>query len=126
MAALVSNYESKAFSRKMKESEIATMQYLRSSPKYNQHFKVPEVYACDLSHDNKAGAPYIFREVIEGKDLSREFSSLTKEQKNLVTAAIARVHKVLSQPTEFTSIGGIYGSRAVGAAVDRDYQCRAA
>ncbi|KAI5808875.1 hypothetical protein DFH27DRAFT_243786 [Peziza echinospora] len=114
MAALVSNYESKAFSKKMKESEIATMQYLRSSQKYSRHFKVPEVYAWDLSHNNKAGAPYIFREVIEGKDLSREFNSLTKEQKNLITAAIARVHKVLSQPSEFNSIGGIYGSPETG------------
>ena len=97
----------------MKESEIATMQYLRSSPKYKD-IKVPEVYAWDLSHDNKAGAPYIFREVIEGKDLSREFHTLTKAQKLAVTTAIARVHKVLSQPTEFTSIGGIYGSPKEG------------
>lgn len=99
----------------MKESEIATMQYLHSSPKYNKHIKVPEVYSWDLTHDNKAGAPYIFREVIEGKDLSREFHSLTKEQKLLVTTAIARVHKVLSQPVdEFTQIGGIYGSPKKG------------
>lgn len=114
MAALVSNYEPKAFSRTMKESEIATMQYLHSSPKYNKHIKVPEVYSWDLSHDNKAGAPYIFREVIEGKDLSREFHTLTKEQKLAVTTAIARVHKVLSQPADFNQIGGIYGSPEQG------------
>lgn len=110
MAALVSNYEPKAFSRKMKESEIATMQYLHSTPKYNKYIKVPEVYSWDLTHDNKAGAPYIFREVIEGKDLSKEFDGLTDAQKMKVTTAIARVHKVLSQPADFNNIGGIFGS----------------
>lgn len=110
MAALVSNYEPKAFSRTMKESEIATMKYLHSTEKYNKYIKVPEVYDWDFSHDNKAGAPYIFREVIEGKDLSREFDSLTKDQKLAVTTAIARVHKVLSQPADFDGIGGIFYS----------------
>ncbi|KAF8474843.1 hypothetical protein BDZ91DRAFT_758959 [Kalaharituber pfeilii] len=90
------------------------MQYLHSCPKYNKDIKVPKVYAWDLSHDNKAGAPYILREVIEGKDLSREFDSLTDAQKLAVTTEIARVHKVLSQPAEFNSIGGIYWSHKRG------------
>lgn len=110
IAALVSNYEPKSFSRTMKESEIATMQYLHSSPKYNKHIKVPEVYAWDLTHTNKAGAPYILREVIEGKDLSKDFDNLTDAQKLAVTTAIARVHKILSQPSEFKAVGGIYRS----------------
>ena len=86
------------------------MQYLRANRKYSDHIQVPEVYSWNLTHDNKAGAPYILREVIEGKDLSREFDSLTDVQKLKVTTAIARVQKVLSQPAEFTSIGGIYRS----------------
>lgn len=107
-AASISNSPPQFFSQQIKLSEIATMQYLYSSPLYN--IPIPEVYAWDLSFDNPVGAPYVLREVSPGKNMAEDgkFYRLSSQDKMKVIKELALVQAELSKPSEFDKIGSIY------------------
>lgn len=110
-AASISNSPPLYFSADVKRSEIATMQYLHSSPLYN--IPVPRIYAWDLTFDNPVGAPYIFRECVPGKTMSEDgrFYKLSPEDKLKVIKELAYVQAELSKPSEFTKLGCIFQSK---------------
>jgi hypothetical protein len=110
-AASISNSPEKFFSPQIKQSEIATMQYLYSSPLYN--IPIPEVYDWDLSFTNPVGAPYILREISPGKNMAEDgrFYRLSTRDKMKVIKELALVQAELSKPSEFTKIGSIYSQK---------------
>ncbi|KAL7273106.1 hypothetical protein RUND412_004065 [Rhizina undulata] len=107
-AASISNAPPQFFSERCKLSEIATMQYIYSSPLYN--IPIPRILAWDLSFKNPVGAPYILREVVPGKNMAEEgrFYRLSAEEKMKIIQELAFVQAELSKPSEFNKIGSIY------------------
>lgn len=107
-AASISNSPPQFFSQQIKLSEIATMQYLHSSPLYN--IPIPRVYSWDLSFNNPVGAPYVLREVSPGKNMAEDgkFYRLSSQDKMKVIKELALVQAELSKPSEFDKIGSIY------------------
>lgn len=107
-AASISNSPPQFFSQQIKLSEIATMQYLYSSPLYN--IPIPEVYSWDLSFSNPVGAPYVLREVSPGMNMAEDgkFYRLSSQDKMKIIKELALVQAELSQPSEFNQIGSIY------------------
>jgi hypothetical protein len=113
-AASISNSPPAFFSVDAKRSEVATMQYLYDSPRYN--IPIPRVFAWDFTFDNPVGAPYILREVVKGKNMSEDgrFYMLSAPQKLKVIKALADVQAELSKPAEFDKLGCIYGDKDSG------------
>lgn len=107
-AASISNSPPQFFSQQIKLSEIATMQYLYSSPIYN--IPIPRVYSWDLNFSNPVGAPYVLREVSPGKNMAEDgkFYRLSSQDKMKVIKELALVQAELSKPSEFDKIGSIY------------------
>lgn len=105
-AASITNWFPDFFFLQVKLSEIATMQYLRSSPLYD--IPIPEVYAWDLTFGNPAGAPYVLRELVVGKNLAEGFYSLSSSDQVRAATALAHVQAELSKPSEFNRLGSIY------------------
>jgi len=106
VAASISNSPKEYFTPLVKESEVATMQYLHSSPQYN--VPVPEVYAWDFSFENPVRAPYILREVIPGRNLGAAFPTMKLTDQLAIVRELAAVQAELAQPSEFKQIGNIY------------------
>jgi hypothetical protein len=71
------------------ESEVATMQFLKS----NTSLPVPAVYGYDVRYDNKIGGPYIFMEAMPGKRLlgGGRADFIPEEHKAKVYAKIADI-----------------------------------
>lgn len=109
VAASITNAPERYFSPKMKASEIATMQYLHSSPRYN--IPIPKVYDWDFTFKNPVGAPYVLREVVPGRNLNGIFHTLPLEQQLAVIKELAAVQAELSKPSEFGKIGSIYSRK---------------
>jgi len=104
IAARVSNDDSEWFDPIVKESEIATMQYIRDSPLYN--IPVPQIHAWDLTFSNPAGAPYILMDVVPGRRVSLD--KLSHEDQLTILRKVAYIQAELSKPSEFSKIGCIY------------------
>lgn len=106
VAASISNSPKEFFVPQVKESEVATMQYLHSSPRYN--VPVPEVYCWDFTFENPVGAPYILREVVRGRNLGGQFHLMALDKQLQIVKELAAVQAELAKPSEFDRIGNIY------------------
>ncbi|KAH6605838.1 hypothetical protein Trco_004991 [Trichoderma cornu-damae] len=73
--------------RRLLESEIATMQYVRT----NSRIPVPEVYDFDSGYDNELGVPYAILECMPGKPFPFPF----KDRGFVSDAELARIHSQL-------------------------------
>lgn len=89
------------------ESEVATMDFLRS-----KGIPVPRVYTWSSTADNEVGTEYIVMEKAAGQPLQERWFNLTaKEQTRLVTSYAKIEQKLFSFP--FSSHGNIYYKEAL-------------
>lgn len=70
IAASVPVHDEEDFNPQAKLSEIATMQFVRTSGLYPD-IVVPQVYAWDITFTNPVGAPYVLMDVIRGRNLNK-------------------------------------------------------
>ncbi|OJA21419.1 hypothetical protein AZE42_10341 [Rhizopogon vesiculosus] len=115
IAASVPVHDDEDFDPQAKLSEIATMQFVRTSGLYPD-IVVPEVYAWDVTFTNPVGAPYVFMDFIHGRqldDLNNDaaglwgLSAMPEEQQLVVVKALAKLQSALSAPVSFDKIGSI-------------------
>lgn len=119
IAASVTKDKESKFLPAGKESEIATMKFVRNSGLYPD-IPVPEVYAWDTTFKNLAGAPYVLMEVIDGVNVDtsrvdpgspfiRKFDILPEARQLAIVKALARFKASLSRPVPFTELGSVVG-----------------
>ncbi|KAJ8695901.1 hypothetical protein PTI98_005812 [Pleurotus ostreatus] len=118
LAASVSKSEVRAFNPSAKQSEIATMKFVRESGLFPD-VPVPKVHAWDTTFSNPAGAPYILMDIVPGVNLAdargpeprglKGLDYLGYEQQDKVVKALAILQASLSRPlpSELTKIGSI-------------------
>ncbi|KAF8532028.1 kinase-like domain-containing protein [Gautieria morchelliformis] len=107
-----------------KQSEIATMSFVRNSGLYSE-IPVPQVYSWDLTFTNLAGAPYVVMEYIDGIRLDQVkdgflwgLDTMSPTEQLSVVKGMAKLQASLSKPVPFDQIGSLTqnndGSFAVG------------
>ena len=115
IAASVPVHDDEDFNPQAKLSEIATMQFVRTSGLYPD-IVVPEVYAWDITFTNPVGAPYVLMDVIRGRNLNELSDSpnrlwgldtMPEVQQLAVTKTLAKLQSALSVPVSFDKIGSI-------------------
>ncbi|KAF6752717.1 hypothetical protein DFP72DRAFT_1171569 [Ephemerocybe angulata] len=117
LAASVSSDSEEVYSPKAKESELATMRFVRESGLYPD-ISVPQVYAWNTTFTNPVGAPYVLMEFIKGKAFNlavrdddevwlRGLRAAPDSQQVALVKAMARLKASLSNPVPFTEIGSL-------------------
>ncbi|KAG2159573.1 kinase-like domain-containing protein [Suillus bovinus] len=115
IAASVSVHDEEDFNPEAKLSEIATMQFVRTSGSY-PGIHVPQVHAWDITFSNPAGAPYVLMDVVHGRRLDnlinddnklRGLDGMSEVQQLAVTKSLAKLQSTLSAPVPFDKIGSI-------------------
>lgn len=117
LAASLSQDKEDAFAPEAKESEIATMKFVRESGLYPE-VPVPRVHAWDTTFNNPAKAPYVLMDLVGGVvfDNSRvdksdpfihKFDVCPPEQQRAIVKALARLKAALSKPVPFTQLGSL-------------------
>ncbi|KAF4597867.1 hypothetical protein EYR38_006259 [Pleurotus pulmonarius] len=118
LAASVSKSPSEKFNPSAKQSEIATMKFVRESGLFPD-VPVPKIHAWDTTFSNLAGAPYVLMDIVPGVNLAdtrgpeprglRGLDYLGYEQQDKVVKALAVLQASLSRPlpSELTKIGSI-------------------
>jgi hypothetical protein len=115
IAAGVSVDHDEGFNPQAKLSEIATMQFVRTSGLYPD-IVVPQVYAWDVTFTNPVGAPYVLMDVVCGRQLDTltnddpriyGIAAMSEAQQLAVTKALAKLQSALSAPVPFDKIGSI-------------------
>ncbi len=76
-----------AHERKLLESEIATMKFVRA----NTYIPVPEIYGFSISDDNELGMPYIIMECMPGKPHPFPF----EDRGVIKDTELAKIHRQL-------------------------------
>ncbi|KAF5340406.1 hypothetical protein D9611_007965 [Ephemerocybe angulata] len=105
------------YSPAAKESEIATMRFVRESGLY-PGVSVPQVYAWNTNFENPAGAPYVLMEFIKGKAFNlavrdddpgwfHGLRAVPESQQVALVKAMARLKASLSKPVPFSEIGSL-------------------
>ena len=115
IAASVSVHDDEEFNPQAKQSEIATMQFVRASGSY-PGIQVPQIHAWDVTFSNPAGAPYVLMDVVHGRKLDnftnddnklRGLDGMSEVQQLAVTKSLAKLQSTLSAPVPFDKIGSI-------------------
>jgi hypothetical protein len=115
IAASVSKDDDEDFNPQAKLSEIATMQFVRTSGLYPD-IPVPQVYAWDVTFTNPVGAPYVLMDVIRGQQLDdlendetglHGLNAMSEVQQLAVTKTLSKLQSALSAPVQFDKIGSI-------------------
>ena len=117
LAASVSQDKEGVFCPEAKESEIATMKFVRESGMYPE-VPVPEVFAWDTTFKNPVKAPYVLMDFVDGAviDNSRveksdpfihKFDVYPETRQLAIVKALARLKAALSRPVSFTQLGSI-------------------
>jgi len=115
IAASISRASEESFNVAAKESELASMQFVRESGSYPT-IPVPYVHAWDLTFANPVGAPYVLMESIEGETLDkaeigsgderlRGLDSLSEKEQLQAVNTLARVEAALRKPISSDLIG---------------------
>ncbi|KAJ3537258.1 hypothetical protein NMY22_g5666 [Coprinellus aureogranulatus] len=123
LAASVSQDREEVFSREAKESEVATMKFIRESGLYPE-VPVPEVHAWDAIFSNPVGAPYVLMDFVDGVvvDNSRvdksdpfihKFDVYPGEQQLAIVRALSRLKAALSKPVPFSQLGSLVAAADV-------------
>ncbi|TDL17803.1 hypothetical protein BD410DRAFT_882709 [Rickenella mellea] len=114
VAATISKQDEEDFNPSAKQSEIATMFFVRDSGLYPD-IPVPRVHAWDVTFTNPAGAPYVFMDYVvrkkldklTGNDILKGLDSMTNEEQMSVVKALASIQASLSKPVPFDQIGSL-------------------
>lgn len=114
-AVSVPNADEEYFDPSTKQSEIATMLFVKESGLYPD-IPIPHVYIWDLTFTNPAGAPYVVLDYICGILLSEGQSELTglqgldamsPQDQLSVVKCLAKLQASLSKPVPFAKIGSL-------------------
>ncbi|KAF5326219.1 hypothetical protein D9611_000885 [Ephemerocybe angulata] len=119
LAASVSSASEQDYSPAAKESEIATMRFVRESGLYPD-VSVPQVYAWNTIFESPAGVPYVLMDFIKGTAFNlavrdddsdpgwyRGLRAVPESQQVALVKAMARLKASLSKPVPFTEIGSL-------------------
>ncbi|KAJ8579854.1 hypothetical protein M405DRAFT_835299 [Rhizopogon salebrosus TDB-379] len=114
IAASLARHDEEDFNPQAKLSEIATMQFVRTSGLYPD-IVIPQLYAWDVTFTNPVGAPYVLMDVICGRNLNRlnnaaklwGLDAMSEVQQLAVTKTLAKLQSALSAPVPFDKIGSI-------------------
>jgi len=114
LAASVSNHDEEDFNPQAKESEIATLNFVRESGLYPD-IPVPKVHGWDVTFNNPACAPYVIMDIVQGKSLQdlhgengvHGLDTLPDAQQLSIVRTLAKLKASLSRPVPFDKIGSI-------------------
>jgi len=116
VAASVSNHDDEDFNPQAKQSEIATLKFVRASGLYPD-IPVPKVHGWDVTFNNPACAPYVVMDVVQGKSLQglqgenglHGLDTLPGAQQLSIVRTLAKLKVSLSRPVPFEKVGSIAG-----------------
>lgn len=117
VAAVISKADEETFCIATRQSEIATMEFVRESGLY-PHVPVPRVHAWSAGFDETVGAAWMLMDVVEGVMVDEDMSGqpigtgqldmLPQERQLAIVKSLARLQVYLSTPLPFDKIGSIF------------------